>query len=143
MDQYGRMTKRETDGQEVIGNMEVSVKTDGTSYVTGFEKNYFELLEALRKKDAKIAIKAMDVTGAWVASADVPVASFKRGYSVLSFFNEKKIVFQPVTGKEVCILLLGLFYDGKLKLTISCGAEVDVPIGCTFSIMPGDLRINC
>lgn len=143
MAKYGRMTKRETDGQEVIGNMEVSVKTDETSYVTGFEKNYFELLEALRKKDAKIAIKAMDVTGAWVASADVPVASFKRGYSVFSFFNEKKIVFQPVTGKEVCILLLGLFYDGKLKLTISCGAEVDVPIGCTFSIMPGDLRINC
>lgn len=143
MDKYGRMTKRETDGQEVIGNMEVSVKTDGTSYVTGFEKNYFELLEALRKKDAEIAIKAMDVTGAWVASADVPVASFKRGYSVFSFFNEKKIVFQPITGKEVCILLLGLFYDGKLKLTISCGAEVDVPIGCTFSIMPGDLRINC
>ena len=94
-------------------------------------------------RDDPSKVKAMDVTGAWVASADVPVASFKRGYSVFSFFNEKKIVFQPVTGKEVCILLLGLFYDGKLKLTISCGAEVDVPIGCTFSIMPGDLRINC
>ena len=91
MAKYERMTKRETDWQEVIGNMEVSVKTDGTSYVTGFEKNYFELLEALRKKDAKIAIKAMDVTGAWVASADVPVASFKRGYSVFRFFNEKRL----------------------------------------------------
>ena len=41
MAKYERMTKRETDWQEVIGNMEVSVKTDGTSYVTGFEKKLF------------------------------------------------------------------------------------------------------
>lgn len=128
----------------VIGGTEVSVKTDGVrSHITAFEQNYFDLLEALRKKDAGITIKAMDVTGAWVASADVPVTAFKRGYGVFSFSNTEQIVFQPVTDKEVCVLLLGLFYEGKLKITISCDAEVDVPIGCTLSLLPGDLRINC
>lgn len=128
----------------VIGDMEVSVKTDGTrSYVTAFEQNYFDLLEALRKKDAEITIKAMDVNGAWVASADVPVTAFKREYGVFSFSNTEQIVFQPVADKEVCILLLGLFYEGKLKLTISCDAEVNVLIGYTLSLLPGDLRINC
>ena len=128
----------------VIGDVEVSVKTDGTrSYVTAFEQNYFDLLEALRKKDAEITIKAMDVNGAWVASADVPVTAFKREYGVFSFSNTEQIVFQPVADKEVCILLLGLFYEGKLKLTISCDAEVNVSIGYTLSLLPGDLRINC
>lgn len=107
------------------------------------EENFFDLLKVLCNKDAVITVKAMDVNGEWVAAADVPTAFFKRERGIYSFTNAERIAFPPIEGEQVCVLFLGVFYEGKLKLVISCDAEVVVSAGYALCLLPGDLRISC